>query len=228
MIYAVVLGLAIIAGSVLKNFWWGVGIGVAIDAALFLTTRYGATLKSWIPKRSPSSAGTAHAAPSPSSHGAKSSGIDWEKWFKRVIIFGLIGWCWYSIENETGFPGNWVAKKNFVQTMDVSIADLKDKKVCGLPPSTRMSFEPVNPVIVHYGRPNEGFMPIDITSAMRVRGVGSHHDTTPGEAFTTDPQGCVVVTLDIRESFRKEAVLDRVDQVMAKHPRGVQLRFRRW
>lgn len=228
MIYAIILGLAIIVGSVFKNLWWGVGIGVVIDVVLFLTMRYGATLKSWIPKRAPSSAGAAHAAPSPSSHGAKSIGIDWEKWFKRVFIIGLIGWCWYSIENETGFPGNWVTKKVSVQTMDISIADLADKKVCGLPPSTRMSFEPVNPVVVHYGRPNDGFIPIDITSAIRVRGDGAKFDTHPKEPFVTDSQGCVTATLDIGKDFKREAVLDRIDQVMAKHPRGVQLRFKRW
>ena len=122
----------------------------------------------------------------------------------------------------------WIGLNTYEKTVDVSIADLTDKKVCGLPADAKLVFRPVNPVVVQYGRPNEGFMPIDITSAMRVRGVGSPNDTTPGEAFMTDSQGCVTVTLDIRESFRKEAVLDRVDQVMAKHPRGVQLRFKRW
>lgn len=171
------------------------------------------------------------------------------KWYYR-ITFGILAvslgtflyvgfWADESGNESTSWravqiPGvvatikGWIGLNTYEKTVDVSIADLTDKKVCGLPADAKLVFRPVNPVVVYYGRPNDRFMPIDITSAMRVRGVGSPNDTTPGEAFTTDPQGCVVVTLDIRQSFRKEAVLDRVDEVMAKHPRGVQLRFKRW
>ncbi len=210
MIYGFILGLAVIAGSIFQMFWWGVGVGVLIDFILLLSTRYGKTIKGWIPKRSHASAGTAHVAPA-GGHAPTKTG-----WVGKIIfILLLAGFGYLYLTDRIGYS----------KTIDVSIADLSDKKVCGLQANTRLVFRPVNPVVVQYGRPNEGFLPIDITSTMRVREAGNPNDTLPGEAFITDSQGCVVVTLDIRESFRKEAVLDRVDQVMAKHPRGVQLRF---
>jgi hypothetical protein len=142
------------------------------------------------------------------------------------------GECTATFPDETREVTPLTEDYNVPEAMNAFLGRFKvegaDKKVCGLPPSTRMSFEPVNPVVVHFGRPNDGFIPIDITSAIRVRGDGAKFDTHPKEPFLTDSQGCVTATLDIGKDFKREAVLDRIDQVMAKHPRGVQLRFKRW
>lgn len=157
------------------------------------------------------SAGTAHVAPA----GGHATTTKKGRFSKVILILLALGLGYLYLTDRVGYR----------KTVDVTIMDLSDKQVCGLSANTRMVFRPVSPVVVEYGRPNDGFSPYDITSAMRVRGVGDLNDTHPGEPFITDSKGCVVVTLEMDESFRKEAVLNRVDQVVTKYPRGAHLRF---
>lgn len=155
------------------------------------------------------SAGAAHAAPA-GGHTTKKGWVG-----KIIVILLLAGFGYLYLTDQIGYS----------KTIDVSIADLSDQEVCGLPANTRMVFRPVSPVVVEYGRPNDGFIPIDIANVMRVKGVGNPNNTLAGEPFITSPKGCVMATPDVQKGFQKEAVLNRVKEAMAKYPRGMQLRF---
>lgn len=133
MLYGIIFGVAVIVGSLAHQFWWGVGTGVVIDLVLLLVLKYGSTIKGWIPVRK----GTVARATTPASHGEAKprSFLTWAgKWFKWFLILVLVlvffGWCWYSFDQEVGYPWRFVANSGYRHPTQLAIFNLKDQRVC--------------------------------------------------------------------------------------------------
>lgn len=122
MFYIVLFGFSVIAGSLLRGFWWGVVAGLILDLALFLWQKYGPALKAWRRERkTPKTVGGSPSTTTPAGKPAekKSYGtlIGW------AIVLTLTGWSWYSIENEVGFPGNYTATKSYQHSVTIGITE---------------------------------------------------------------------------------------------------------
>lgn len=122
MFYIVLFGLSVIAGSLLREFWWGVVAGLTIDLVLFLWNKYGIVFKTWRQARraaktkEPSASSTTPAG-KPAEKKSYGKLIGWS------IILLIVGWSWFSIENEVGFPGNYVATKSYQHSVTIGITE---------------------------------------------------------------------------------------------------------
>lgn len=55
------------------------------------------------------------------------------KWTWALITLAVVGWCWYSIDQEVGFPGTWLVGK----THTISMTNLRSQQLCGVRPGMR-------------------------------------------------------------------------------------------
>lgn len=192
--YGVIFGLAVIVGSLLRAFWWGVGIGLLIDLVVFLFLQYGSTIKGWIPNRT----GRVTTAEKKS----------WLSWLIALIALAVVTWSWYSIDREVGFPGTWLAKKNYVETFDITVVDFRDQPpICApqinLPEGQKIKFGFLNP-----DRDNnlgevkaevEGAPTINLASIMRLNRTTRHLAFRPvGKCLIVDWTGIPPEYKDLR------------------------------
>ncbi len=140
MIYAIILGLAIIVGSLFQQFWIVVGVGLAIDLIVFFWIKYGSMIfkKRTATMKATSATKPAGATPTPvgahASAGTATNPVT--KWLWRLGLLVAIGYIAYSVSERQGPIGEYIAEKEYVQDVRVYLTTLEDKEFCRpeLPP----------------------------------------------------------------------------------------------
>jgi hypothetical protein len=112
MIYGIIFGLSLIVGALTKMVGWAILVGIIIDLCLFLWHKHGPAFKAWRKERRTGKAGE-QPAPSTTPAGKPAEKKSYGKLIGWGVVLALIGWSWYSIENEIGFPGNYATNKAY-------------------------------------------------------------------------------------------------------------------
>lgn len=178
-----------------ENWLWLAGGALA----LFIATRI------WRAATRPTAVNAVGAVVTSAGHGTtQSTG----KWTWALITLAVVGWCWYSIDREVGFPGTWLAKKNYVETFDITVVDFRDQPpICApqinLPEGQKIKFGFLNP-----DRDNnlgevkaevEGAPTINLASIMRLNRTTRHLAFRPvGKCLIVDWTGIPPEYKDLR------------------------------
>lgn len=132
---------------------------------------------------------------------------------KWVLLLAIIGWSWYSIENEVGFPGTYVANKSYEHTLPLVIKNLKDQKLCGIEPGKwRFKFPnqiPLEQADRHRKMDRAGFFirepDGDIQQLSVISNVMINNTYSGKEKVRVDNDGCVTVSVFTSPEGKEQA-----------------------
>jgi hypothetical protein len=212
MTYGIIVFVSLILGGLVDVPGLGLVIGLLISLCLFLWHKHGAALKAWHKERKAAKTASP-GAPAP----AKEKSTDpWKGVWKIVrlgIALALIGWSWYSIENEVGFPGTYVATKSYDHSVPLVLDNLQDRKLCGIEPGKwRFEFPQqaaLEQIERHRKTERAGFyirtpsgdtQHFSAVSNIMVNGIFSGK-----EKVTVGPDGCVTVSVFTTQQGKEEA-----------------------
>lgn len=168
----------------------------------------GRSLKSPLP-------GTPAAAPAAatSAEAKSSKSIDGWKWGRRGVILAIIAWCAYSIDQEVGFPGTWVANKTYKKSVWIEIDEkLTPVKICKKLPAGTWKFsmpdvENYDRLIAQERNSKKQRQLLEDSPYRRLVQVGdaqpAHfaladgmliNETVRGETFEISTDGCAIIT----------------------------------
>lgn len=187
-----------------------IGSIAATVAFLLLAGLIGYKLSKGRGLKLPSSGGTSAPAATPA---AKPSGIDGWKWGRRGIILAIIAWCAYSIDQEVGFPGTWVANKTYKKSVWIEIDEkLTPVKICKKLPAGTWKFsmpdvEKYEQALLAERDPIRRRQLLEQNPYRRLVQVGESepahfaladgmliNETVRGETFEISTDGCAIIT----------------------------------
>lgn len=178
MIYGIIPGICIIAGSLFGNFWWGLLIGLAIDLIVFLWNKgmFG-TIRTHFQKPATTAPATATpVTPTGTVAATPEKPLPWMKIIGGAILIALFV-HFYTGHGFLGLGG-------YVKTFEVGVRNYDDQKVCGLPNGGGMKFKIPHPFYVTLQNGTSRSLAQDVLI----------NDTIQGEAFEVK-DGCVAMTL---------------------------------